>query len=370
MTIQRLALWADTWLYPRFREQPVRRPLFLVGLPRSGTTFLHRVVAEDAQAFTTFRLWELLFAPAIWQKKLIRMLGRLDRRCGSPGRRLLRAVERAAFATLDGVHATTLESPEEDTIALLPFDGCFLRVVMDPRDPAVWQLGHFSDACPHPKRQRLLSVWREIVQRHLYVFGTGRTFVSKNPGFTSWIPDLRTEFADARFLGIHRDPREVVASQLSALRAGFRLFGHDVSDPDVARRFLQLLAAYENRLTEFRRTAPGDQFQLLVYRAFVADPEPQVAEALAALGYELSEAGQSAVAAYCAAARGYRSRHTYELSEFGLTAEDVNAAFRQANSRPPSAPQADETRSRAEAGEPGEDLRRRTRSHKPELPVH
>jgi hypothetical protein len=64
-------------LFPAFRRQQIRQPVFVLGVPRSGTTFLHRALAADA-AFTTTRTWELLFAPSLCQRYLIRGLIAVD----------------------------------------------------------------------------------------------------------------------------------------------------------------------------------------------------------------------------------------------------------------------------------------------------
>ncbi len=59
----------DDIFFREYREIVVKQPLFIVGYPRSGTTFLHRLCARDSQTFTSLRMWEILFAPSITQKK-------------------------------------------------------------------------------------------------------------------------------------------------------------------------------------------------------------------------------------------------------------------------------------------------------------
>ena len=53
-------LLLDRVFYPRYRQQPVRSPVFIVGNFRSGTTFLHRLMAADRARFTTMKMWEIL----------------------------------------------------------------------------------------------------------------------------------------------------------------------------------------------------------------------------------------------------------------------------------------------------------------------
>ena len=66
----------DDLFFRGYRNITVRDPLFVVGLPRSGTSFLQRVLAQDSERFTTLRLWELILAPSVTERMLARRWGR------------------------------------------------------------------------------------------------------------------------------------------------------------------------------------------------------------------------------------------------------------------------------------------------------
>ncbi|HCI11104.1 MAG TPA: sulfotransferase, partial [Alcanivorax sp.] len=140
-------LLLDYLLFPDFRRVRVREPLFVVGVPRSGTTFLHRLLAGDRERFTTTALWELIFAPSITQRFFWRGVGRLDALVGAPLSRLFFRLERWVLGGLDDVHQTGLRDPEEDYLALLPVLGCFLLVLAVP-DPALWRLTYADRDLP------------------------------------------------------------------------------------------------------------------------------------------------------------------------------------------------------------------------------
>ncbi|MBM4373231.1 MAG: sulfotransferase, partial [Deltaproteobacteria bacterium] len=59
----------DHLLYPGFRKVPIDRPVFILGNPRSGTTFLHRFLLNSGD-LAAFELWEMLF-PAVSARKLL-----------------------------------------------------------------------------------------------------------------------------------------------------------------------------------------------------------------------------------------------------------------------------------------------------------
>jgi hypothetical protein len=301
--------------------------LFVVGLPRSGTTLAHRCLAAHRDTFTTFTLWELLIAPALCEKYLVRGASRVDRRFGRPIGRLVDRFERSLFGSLDAVHPTTLRSPEEDYLGLLAFGGCFLEVLAHPHRTSVWRLGHFSRRLSRGEQMRLVKRYRELVRRHLYFRGGDRHLLSKNPSFTSWMPALAEAFPDARFVGLRRDPTEALPSQLSSLREGLRFFGHDVSDPRIVRGFLFLLVHYRDELDRAAEALSESRFCGTDYRDLTADPIDWTARCLARLGYATTAEDRLRLERESRGARGYRSRHQYSAEAFGLTARQIRRAF-------------------------------------------
>jgi len=327
LIVHRLAIWMDTLLYPSLSDVQISRPLFIVGLPRSGTTYLHRLVASDDESFTTLKLWELLFAPAICERKLFRLLGKLDAVVGGWGQRFLRWIEGRSGRWMDSIHKTSLFAPEEDSLGLLAYGGCFLRVIAWPHDEQTWRLGHFNSQLTPKEQSRLLSAYSGLIKRHLYFHGTDRCFLSKNPGFCSWIPSLEREFDDARFIGLHRSPLEAVPSQLSSIQAGMKLFGHDVSDERITQRFLRLLADYSFQLQVAEEQMPPTRFQSLQYELLVTDSYSTVISVLGSLGFELSPSGRTTIQRRCDENAGYQSKHRYNLEAYGLSREQIASAF-------------------------------------------
>ena len=317
-----MCLLLDDLLFPAYRRIEVEAPLFVVGIPRSGTTFLHRVLARDPR-FTTPRLWELVLAPSIVQRKAVRTLARIDGWVGRPLGRLVRRLEGRLFRALDDVHPVTLDAPEEDYFALLPAFACFLLVVPFPGHPAVWELARF-DELPEATRRRVMAYYRSILQRHVFVHGR-RTVLSKNPSFSPMIRSLRQTFPDARFVFCVRDPLEAVPSLISSLRAGAAFFGWDPTAAEHAHRFLEMLRYYTEHALDTLPGWPAD------VRAFVsmADLTDDVPGAVAALyerfGWTPTAAFRVALDAEHERSRRYSSGHRYALEEVGLTADEVRA---------------------------------------------
>lgn len=326
LLVHRLALALDVVLFPAIRRTPVSQPLFIVGLPRSGTTWAHRLTNCHSKTFTTMQLWELLFAPALCEKLCLRALYRVDARLGGWGISCVRGIQGWLLGGQATIHPTGLEQPEEDFLALLPYDGCFLRVLLWPYARKTWRLGNFAEKMSPRERNYLVSRYRALVQRHLVFAGRG-SYLCKNPSFSSWLPDLSREFPDARFIGLHRDPAAVVASQLSSLRSTLQLYGHAADDPLLVELFVSLLASYRRELLALAQRLPADRCQLIAFSQLVQQPFSTLTRALDELGYELHPDGAGALQTACATSGQPRRRHRYALHEFGLTERRIACAF-------------------------------------------
>jgi len=121
-----IGFFLDNILFPGFRWQAVRQPVFIIGVPRSGTTFLHRLLERDEDHFTSLKTWEILFAPSVTQKIFFKALGAFDSLCGGYLYRLLIATEKRLFKDLSSIHPASLFEAEEDAMILLHIFSLYL----------------------------------------------------------------------------------------------------------------------------------------------------------------------------------------------------------------------------------------------------
>lgn len=236
--IHAVCLLLDELLFPGYRKVVIKQPLFVTGIPRSGTTFLHRTLAVDHERYTTLTTWEALLAPSIVQRKIIHALAWLDQCLGGPGQRGVNALTRRLAGGLDDIHEVGLEAAEEDYLALLPVAGCFIMLLAFPAALGLQQLGHLDQQMPPARRKRLLSFYYSCLQRHLYVDGGQRRLLSKNAAFGSWLEGLYALCPDGRFIICAREPLAALNSQISSIESAHALFGSAVN----ADAFQQLFA--------------------------------------------------------------------------------------------------------------------------------
>lgn len=347
--VHRCAFWLDGWIYPNLRTVAITKPLFVMGLPRSGTTAMHRYLASQKSIFSTMPLWELLFAPALCEKQVVAFFYKIDQRLRGryergPAERFIYGCVQLLAGANENVHSTDLNAPEEDTLGLIPFDGCFLRVLAWPNAKRTWQLGYFDDQFSHQDRQRMLKRYRGLVARHLCFRGEHLRYLCKNPGFVSWIDSLRSEFPDAAMVALRRDPAEALPSQLSSLRAGMKCFGHQVEDAAIVERFVALFVHYwheiertqRGSISPFERAAsneksradssnPAHNFVVVEYLDLIEDSAQVTLRALEHLGYQTVEPERELLRKMTS--RRHRSQHRYRLEEFGLSECGLAEAF-------------------------------------------
>lgn len=319
----------DGLLFPRYRDTEVRRPLFIVGVWRSGTTFLHRMLARDERNFTCMKLWEILLAPSVTQKKLCLLLGAVDQRLGSPIKRRILAWEERTFGTLHRLHKLSLFAAEEDDPILLNIFSSFFQYFgfpfEDERNRFVW----FDTELSARDRARIMGFYRRCVQRHLYVFGKGRRFLSKNPAFSPKVRSLDETFPDAQVVCTVRTPLEAVPSTFSLFSLLYA-FGCSPLDPHPMREAtLEMLAHWYRYPVQELETWPRDRHQILRYDTLVAgDVERTVLDLYRRFGLKAGTRYRRVLAEQARKARTYRSEHVYSLDEVGLDPEQIVAAYR------------------------------------------
>ena len=322
----------DDLLFRGYRKVQIREPLFIVGLPRSGTTFLQRVFARDSERFTTLRLWELLLAPSVTERKFWLGMGVLDRVLGSPFSRLGRWGERMGLSWLDVIHEVSLNDPEEDYFLLLPVFACFLLVVPFPYHEAIWTLARF-DELPEAERAPVMRFYRAALQRHLHVVGPEKQLLSKNPSFTPFIRSLLETFPDCRILCCVRNPLEVVPSLLSSVGTGAKVFGYDVAEPGVRDRFVDMLAFFASHSVTNLDQLPESRQAFVPLKDIKGDMEGFVLELYRRFGWEAGREFKERLGEDSQRSKEYKSRHTYSLEDYGLTPDEIRERFSTFNSR-------------------------------------
>jgi len=293
---------------PQITAAPVPQPVFVVGLPRTGTTLLHRLLAA-APGCRAPLLWELL-APCPLEP------GHDEpaRRMRSAGR-LVRLAHQAA-PSLRVIHPLDARAPEECVFAL-PHNMAYCTRARIPsyRD---WLARRDVTADYAYLRQQLqILQWQQPPRR----------WILKSP-FHLWHLDaLLRVFPDATIVWPHRDLPTALASWCSLAEVTMRLHNRRVDLHLLGRDWTQMWAQAVTRALR-TRAAAGQPFLDLSYTQLTRAPLPALEALFSSLGAELTPAARQQITSTArpAGPAGPRTHH-YSLDRYGLTPQAIRDAF-------------------------------------------
>ncbi len=313
----------DYLVFTGFRQQKVAAPIFVTGNPRSGTTFLHRLLAMDDQ-FTSTKLYHTIF-PSVTLYKLIDLIARVDALLGGHAGSILNRIDRRSFRGWEGIHRTRLAEWEEDEQL---FVYSFMSPVLTLLFPFLRELRElaFADELPVQARKRLMNDYRLSLQRHIHACGDDRILLQKNTSLAGRLRMTIEEFPDIRIVHIIRHPYDAIASLLSMYAVTWRRLAPRASkEREPYRRLAALFCEYYRYRARLLRELSPDQLVELTYDDLLDDPERAVLTVYRQFGLRLSEEYQRLLEAETKKAHRYRSRHRYTLRQFGLSERDVYA---------------------------------------------
>jgi len=311
----------DHILYPDFKNQAVRAPLYIIGNPRSGTTFSHRLLAMDAQ-FTWFKLYQTIF-PAVTCYKLFALAGRVDRAVGHPGKRLLNVISNRSVKGWETIHRTGPEKAESDEMLFMyamlsPLLGLLFPFLAEMDDAT------FVDFMPEKSRKKLMAYYNSCLKRHLYATGPDKILLQKVALIAGRIQTIHTLLPDMRIVHLVRNPEESIPSLISMFEVTWKsLVPHAVQDGRACREMADLICKYYLHLHEMEATLPREYLLQLRYTDLVADPRATVHGIYHHFGLDLHPEYDELLQREMQRARTYTSRHHYSLEHYGLDKEEI-----------------------------------------------
>ncbi|MEV6599980.1 sulfotransferase [Actinoplanes sp. NPDC051346] len=312
--VSRLLSEAAWRRHPDHASVAVSRPIFVTGLPRTGTTALHRLLAADP-AHQGLELW-LAEAPQprpprhLWESHPV--YAALQ---GSYGR------HHEADPEFMGMHYTAADQVEE----------CWRLLCQSMMSVSYECLAHIPSYSQWLSGQDWTAAYRRH-RRNLQLIGLpdrDRRWVLKNPSHLFALDALLTAYPDAVVIQTHRAPRTAIASVCSLNARAARGWSERFSGDTVGRDQLELWSRGARRFLADRARHSPEHFVDVDYDDFVSDPLATVAAIYDRLGLRLTAQARFAMEVLHArsGSGARRPAHTYELADFGLTAAEVDEAF-------------------------------------------
>ena len=318
LLVNRLRLDALMAKHPEILEQPDPHVLLIAGLARTGTTFLHRVLAQDPMA-RSLPSWEAL-APAPLPGEP----------AGDPSKRIKRgrsANKMMMWLAPDftAVHPVDAEQPEED-ILLLDL------TMMSQTAEAVTYVPSYSAWLESVDHRPAYAYLRDVLKVLQWLKpGPGKTthWVLKSPHHGEQLAAALDIFPNATVLMTHRDPL-VTTGSCSSLMCHTQGLSTDMPDPHaIARHWLRKSGLMADNAIAARVGNPDRKFIDIQYKDLFQSPEQVISRIYEAHGSPLTEAGQTRAiqAAQAPSNHNASKRHAYALSDFGLNEQDVRETF-------------------------------------------
>lgn len=322
LTVVALGRLVDRILFPGYRRQPVRQPVFIIAPPRSGTTLTQNLLSLDAERFVHLKMYQTIF-PAVCFQRLFDAIAWLDGRLGRPAERLLGVFEKRWFGGWDDKHKMRLNQPEEDDALFLYAFASEAIYMLFPFIRELREAG-FPDALPPDDRGRLMRYYRSCLQRHLYANGPDRTLLSKATQSCGTLDSLNAEFSDGIFITIIRHPYRSLPSHVSLFVPVWQAHSPGITkDGPVARDYAQLAVDWYRHLFEFRKRVDPARYYCIDYRDLVRHPREAIEAVYRHFGWQMSEAFRARLNEATERQRDFKSTHEYTLEEFGLTREGI-----------------------------------------------
>ena len=314
LLVDRLRLRKLQSEHPEILDTEVRVAAEICGLPRTGSTLLHRLLAASPQLTATLS-WECSY-PLPFPGERPEAEIRKDK-----ARKMMELFLSLSPDFAD-MHTVVWDGPEEDVLLL---DRCFTAMSWDSfywvPTYGIW-LRSFDQSKAYGDLREWLQVlqWQDQARQ-------GKQWVLKSPHHLTAADTVLDEFPECKIVMTHRSPTSAVPSYASMVQAMTSQYSDHADPKQIGRywndRFVECLSGF----AEVRARRP-DRFVDVPFKATVAEPLDAVRRLMAELGLTLDADDLKAFEDYLEVNRQERhGSHSYTAEDFGLSTEQLESDF-------------------------------------------
>ena len=318
----------ERMLHPEILNEKILNPVFILGINRTGTTFLHRLLSRDPR-FWTLRTYELINC-VIPQGNYASVAGTQD----DPRRKfsldILDAVE--IVTTTSGIHHVNVDEPEED-FKLLALAFASSIAALTYRVPEYLQWLETVDS-ENAYRLHYRTMQNFNWQRRLIdPSNAAKQWLFKMPFHLDQLEALTKVYSDACFIQTHRSPLEFMGSWIRMIET-LRAQHYKSQDlEELGAEQLHMMSKIMHRAVDFRKSHPEleDRWIDIQFADLVEDPMGTVTRVYRKFNGTLESNALARMNRWRvrqAKKREQEVRHKYHLSDYGLTPSVVNEAFK------------------------------------------
>lgn len=311
-----IRMQVEDWLarHPELLERPIEKPMFVFGLPRSGTTLMVNLLAADPSR-RFFHNWEWgAPMPPAYPEEL------------SAGPRYEAAKARSDAALqhvphIAAIHFEEADSPSECQFLMTP---SFCAQVYEAQaDIPTWRhwFMHEADYLPAFRFHKRMA---QALQHH-----TPGRWLFKNPWHPLFLDVLTEVYPDAQLVMTHRDPAEVVGSCCSLIANVRVMYSNEVDLKGIGESFMDTFEIMIARANAFKAKHGANAILDVQYADNMRDPIGTVKGIYKHFGEVLTPEAEAAMERFMANnQKGKFGKHTYDLADYGLTKQGVRERFK------------------------------------------
>ena len=315
-------LFLDRIFFPEYRQKPIVNPVFIIGSPRSGTSFLHTLLTQTRE-FSAFETWELMF-PSLTARILVK-----------PIVNHLATTNPATIMDASLGHEMSLKKIEHDEFLFMhriEEVGRQLSLILFKKHNSYPELPELDipDRQPQYIRNSSIDFYKRCLQRQVYYTGKDRLIAHAHFS-TLRIKTLLEAFPDAKFVYLIRSPYEVIPSAISFNYSAIR-------DKDNSPVTLQKMTkqVYQEALELYRyfyelqknQEIAQDNYTIVTYKELRSNLEGAIQKIVKFTGIELSQELQKSIEQQNKIQKDYKRKHkNFTLEDLGLTKEQIAEDF-------------------------------------------
>ncbi len=294
--------------HPEVFDAPLRPPLIIVGLPRSGTTFLHRMLSLSPQgrALTTWEVRRPLCGGGADLRRAMAALHVTGFKMAMPG--------------IDAKHRIDLDDPEE----------CMFLLDSSLCSPTFWVFAPVYGYHAWLDAQDLRGTYRQY-REHLQLFQAddpSRRLVLKAPAHTAFLEELLEAVPEALIVQTHRDPVRMASSINSLFASLHGAMCERIDVQRMARVNLGDLTRMAFGSMKARDVVGDDRILDVSFKALLDDPIGVVRRIHTHYDLAYDDAYEARLEAYLERRPRRRfGKHVYSAEEFGMTDHGIAERF-------------------------------------------
>lgn len=288
-------------------------PVFVIGLPRSGTTFLFNLLSLDV-AHRSPLYWEIMSPLPITknEKEEYKRERKINREL---------KLAKTLIPKLRAMHTIRANTPEE----------CEQIATMNVRSFVYMCMADVPEYIDYLKYCSFDSVfmWHKRFFQALELNGKPKRWLLKDPSHIGHLPEILKTYPNAKFIHIHRDPTDSVGSFCSLTKNVRSAFSRKVNTNDIGKTVIDFWNHNLNKGMEDRKQLSSNQIIDINYHDFIQSPLNQIKNVYLQLGFDMTIETENNIESYLSQNQGNtKSDHQYSLDEFGLDKKIIKDQFR------------------------------------------